>query len=213
MFEALMVELFVPEAEWGPTSWGTNHPRYIQAQIKHGLEETMCGYWGFSPCNNGQDKYGEYGVDCIGIRPDGYCPNDDGTTADYGLFPIRSPQPTPRPEEYTNCVVTPHASFLALEFAPEETLENLANLRRDFEVYGELGFYDGVNVQTGQVSRCHLALDQGMIMAAVANYLQDDLLEGYFAPQIETEVRPLLAEEIFCPQPSSEIEFTLQAER
>jgi hypothetical protein len=213
MFEALMVELFVPEAEWGPTSWGTNHPRYIQAQIKHGLEETMCGYWGFSPCNNGQDKYGEYGVDCIGIRPDGYCPNDDGTTADYGLFPIRSPQPTPRPEEYTNCVVTPHASFLALEFAPEETLENLANLRRDFEVYGELGFYDGVNVQTGQVSRCHLALDQGMIMAAVANYLLDDLLEGYFAPQIETEVRPLLAEEIFCPQPSSEIEFTLQAER
>jgi hypothetical protein len=181
MFEALMVELFVPEAKWGPESWGTNHPRYTQAQIKHGLEETTCGYWGFSPSNNGSDEYCEYGVDCLGMKPDGYCPNDDRTLVDHSCPPGRPAQPTPSPEEYTNCVVTPHASFLALEFAPEETLENLANLRRDFEVYGKLGFYDGVNVQTGQVSRCHLALDQGMIMAALANYLQDDRLEGYFA--------------------------------
>jgi len=198
MFEALMVELFVPEAEWGPTSWGINHPRYIQAQIKHGLEETTCGYWGFSPSNNGQDEYREYGVDCLGIRPDGYCPNDDMTMVEGVCPPLRTPQPTPRPEEYTNCVVTPHAAFLALEFAPEETLENLANLRRDFEIYGELGFYDGVNVDTGQVSRCHLALDQGMIMAALANYLLDDRLEEYFAPQIAPEIMPLLAEETFC---------------
>ena len=94
--------------------------------------------------------------------------------------------------------MTPHAVFLALEFAPEEALKNLENLRRDFAIYGPLGFYDGVNVQTGQVSRCHLALDQGMIMAAIANYVKDDCLEGYFAPQIEAEVRPLMAEEIFC---------------
>jgi hypothetical protein len=199
MFEALMVELFVPEAEWGPESWGINHPRYVQAQIVHGLEETGCGYWGFSPSNNGLDEYHEYGVDCLGMEPNGYYPNDDGTSVDHGCLSVRPPQPTPSPEEYTNCVVTPHASFLALEFAPEETLENLRNLQRDFEVYGEFGFYDGVNVQTGQVSRCHLALDQGMIMAALANHLQDDRLEGYFAPQIKQSVQPLLAEEAFCP--------------
>jgi hypothetical protein len=94
--------------------------------------------------------------------------------------------------------VTPHASFLALEFAPEETLGNLANLQRDFDIYGERGFYDGVKVDTGQVSRCHLALDQGMIMAALANYLLDDRLEGHFASQIAPEIMPLLAEETFC---------------
>jgi hypothetical protein len=198
MFEALMVELFVPEAEWAPASWGVSHSLYVQAQIAHGLREAQCGYWGFSPCNNAQDEYREYGVDAIGMNPDGYPPNDDGTLVDYGGCSLdRPPQPTPPPEAYTNCTVTPHATFLALEFAQEEALENLANLRRDFEVYGRLGFYDGVNTQTGGVSRCCLALDQGMIMAALGNYLQGDCLEDYFAPQIETPIRPLLAEETF----------------
>jgi hypothetical protein len=197
MFEALMVELFVPEAEWGPASWGINHPRYVQAQIEHGLEEAQYGYWGFSPSNNAQDDYHEYGVDAIGMAPDGYPSNDDGTLVDYGYPPDRPSQPPPPPEAYTNGVVTLHATFLALEFAPEETLENLANLRREFGVYDEFGFCDSVNVGTGEVSDCYLALDQGMIMAALANYLQHDRLENYFAPQIEAQVRPLLAEETF----------------
>jgi hypothetical protein len=200
MFEALMVELFVPEAEWGPTSWGINHPRYVQIQIEHGLEETRYRYWGFSPSNNGSDEYHEYGVDAIGMNPDGYPSNDDNTLVDYGNCSLDRPaQPLPPPEAYTNGVVTLHATFLALEFAPAEALENLANLQRDFDVYGKLGFYDAVNVQTGEVSGCYLALDQGMIMAALANYLQDDRLENYFAPQVEAQVRPLLAEETFCP--------------
>ena len=193
-----MVELFVPEAEWGPTSWGINHPRYVQAQIEHGLEEAQYCCWGFSPSNNALDEYHEYGVDAIGMFPDGYPSNDDNTLVDSGCPPDRPPQPPPSPEAYTNGVVTLHATFLALEFAPEEALENLANLRRDFDVYGKFGFYDGVNVQTGEVSRCHLALDQGMIMAALANYLQDDRLENYFGPQIEAGVQPLLAAETFC---------------
>jgi Putative glucoamylase len=57
-------------------------------------------------------------------------------------------------------VVTPRASFLAMAFDRRAALANLAKLRRDFDVYGEGGFYDAVNVDTGQVSRFWLALDQ-----------------------------------------------------
>ena len=53
----------------------------------------------------------------------------------------------------------------------EAALANLANLERDFDVYGEGGFYDAVDVVTGTVSRYYLALDQGMVMAALANEL------------------------------------------
>lgn len=49
MFEALMVPLFVPEAEWSPQSWGLTHQRYVRSQIEHGMEEAEYGYWGFSP--------------------------------------------------------------------------------------------------------------------------------------------------------------------
>ena len=41
MFEALMVPLFVPEDQWGPRSWGVNHPLYVRGQIEHGAKSRM----------------------------------------------------------------------------------------------------------------------------------------------------------------------------
>ncbi len=198
MFEALMVTLLVPEEEWGPQSWGINHPLYVQAQIEHGLEDAQYGYWGFSPSNNPSGGYREYGVDAIGMNPDGYASNNDNTLVDYGFGDCRPAQPLPPPSAYTNGVVTPHAVFLALDFAPAAALENLQNLREDFDVYTELGFYDAVNVDTGEVSHYYLALDQGMIMAALGNYLRNDRLQHYFTRgEIEQAIRPLLAMEQF----------------
>ena len=55
-----------------------------------------------------------------------------------------------------------------------------------------------MNVDTGEVSRYYLALDQGMIMAALGNYLRHDRLEYYFTHgEIEQAIRPLLAMEQF----------------
>jgi hypothetical protein len=207
MFEALMVPLFVPEEQWGPRSWGVNHPLYVQAQIEHGLEEGSehtTGYWGFSPSNNPAGGYSEYGVDAIGLNPDGYASdNPERTLVDYGFGDCR-PAATPTGDGYRDRVVTPHASFLALDFDREAALANLANLERDFDVYGEYGFYDAVNVDTnpanpnsGQVSRYYLALDQGMIMAALGNELLNDRLQRYFAREIDKAIQPLLAMEEF----------------
>jgi hypothetical protein len=95
-------------------------------------------------------------------------------------------------------VVTPHASFLALPYARRAALDNLAKLRRDFDVYGEGGFFDAVNVDNGQVSRYWLALDQGMVMAALGNELTGDRLQRYLTRgPVERAVRPLLAMEEF----------------
>jgi hypothetical protein len=198
MFEALMVPLLVPEARWGPRSWGVNHPLYVRAQVEHGLEEAGYGYWGFSPSNNPSGGYREYGVDAIGLNPDGYASNNDNTLVDYGFGDCRPAQLLPPPEAYTNGVVTPHASFLALPYARRAALDNLAKLRRDFDIYGEGGFFDAVNVDNGQVSRYWLALDQGMVMAALGNELTGDRLQRYLTRgPVERAVRPLLAMEEF----------------
>lgn len=193
-----MVTLLVPEEEWGPQSWGINHPLYVRAQIEHGLEEAEYGYWGFSPSNNPSGGYREYGVDAIGMNTDGYASNNDNTYVDYGFGDCRPGQPIPPASAYTNGVVTPHAVFLALDFAPREALKNMRNLREDFDIYGEMGFYDAVNVDTGQVSHYYLALDQGMIMAALGNRLSNDDMIRYFTKgAIKREIRPLLALEEF----------------
>jgi len=200
MFEALMSNLLVPEAEWGPQSWGVNHPRFVQAQLEHGLHEAEYGYWGFSPASDPHGGYREYGVDPLGIDANGYTSDATRTTVDYGFddCPGRSIQSIPTSEQYVTGVVTPHASFLALEFAPEEALNNLLNLRNDFAIYNEdFGFYDSVQVSNGLVARRFLALDQGMIMLALANYLTDGEFRRYFADVIEDAIRPLMQMETF----------------
>jgi hypothetical protein len=198
MFEALMVPLFVPEERWGPRSWGVNHPLYVRAQIEHGLDEARYGYWGFSPSDNPSGGYSAYGVDAIGMQADGYPSNNDNTFVDHGFGDCRPAKPDPPPAAYTNGVVTPHASFLALRYAPHAALANLARMRSHFDIYGKGGFYDAVNVQTGQVARSYLALDQGMVMAAAANAMSGDSLRGFFAHgAIDQRIRPLLAMEQF----------------
>jgi hypothetical protein len=194
MFEALMVPLFVPEARWAPRSWGINHPLYVRAQIEHGLDDARYGYWGFSPAEKPGGGYRTYGVDAIGAFRDGYTSNEDDTQF--------NPDRPPPPAAYTNGVVTPHASFLALSFAPREALANLESIAAKFPAYGPHGFHDSVNVSSGKVSECVLALDQGMIMAAIANALADGAMQRAFTEgEIEAAVRTLIAPEEFTAGP------------
>jgi hypothetical protein len=166
-----MVPLFVPEARWAPRSWGINHPLYVRAHIEHGRDEAHLGSWGFSPASRPGGGYQTYGVDAIGADPDGY---------------------------QSGNVVTPHASFLALAFAPHEAIANLRALEARFPVYGPYGFDDAVNVTTGAVSDTILVLDHGMIMAALANVLARGAMQRAFVDgSFEAVIRPLLAMEEF----------------
>ncbi len=200
-----MPSLFVPEERWGPGSWGANHPVTARAQIHHGLREARYGYWGFSPANIPEGGYGIYGVDGIGMDPTGNASNEQKTLIDHGYpgCPDRPAKPDPPAKAYTNGVVTPHAAFLALRYAPREALDNLRRLERDFPgMYGKWGFRDTVNVQTRRVSDYYLSLDQGMVMAALGNALGDDVLRRAFVTKAtERTVRPLLGVEEFNTDP------------
>jgi hypothetical protein len=205
MFEALMPALFVPEERWAPRSWGVNHPVTVQAQIYHGLREAHYGYWGFSPSTTPEGGYSAYGVDAIGMNPTGYPSNEDNTLVDHGFAgcPGRDPQPGPPPSAYTNGVVTPHAAFLALRYAPDAAMTDIKKLAHDFPgLYTKWGFRDSVNVDSGVVSSSYLSLDQGMIMAAIGNALRGDFLRQAFAgPDVERALRPVIGIEQFGASP------------
>ena len=195
MFEALMPDLFVPEAQWGPRSWGRNHPATVAAQIEHGMNDAKYGYWGFSPASNPAGGYGVYGVDAMGMDTDGYPSDVQGSKYDAGFGDCRPAGPDP---SYVDGVVTPHAAFLALPYAKGPVMSNLARLKRDFDSYGRGGFYDAVNVGTGQVATRYLSLDQSMIMGAIGNDLARDVLKRAFVTRdFERAVRPLLGAETF----------------
>lgn len=199
-FEAFMVPLVVPEEEWGPDSWGVTHPLYAESMIEFSMDEADYGYWGHSPSSNPAGGYREYGIDYIGMEPNGYAADVDRLTLvdpgwdDPNCF--RAPDPI---EDYGQGVVTPHAAAIALDFAPEAAYENLVNLETDFpDLYGPGGFKDAVNVETGQIADRYLSLDQGMFMAALANELRNDRLQHYFSHgAVEKALRPLMAMEEF----------------
>jgi hypothetical protein len=144
----------------------------------HGLEVAGYGPWGFSPANVREGGYAAYGVDAIGMDPNGYPSNEDVTLVDRGFpgCPGRDPVPDPPQSAYTNGVVTPHAAFLALRYRPRLALSNLRRLESMPGVFGKWGFADSVNVETGLPSPAFLSLDQGMIMAALGNALGGDVL-------------------------------------
>jgi hypothetical protein len=207
MFEALMPSLFVPEEIWAPNSWGVNHPLTVASQIHHGLVEAGYGYWGFSPANIPEGGYDAWGVDAIGMNPDGYPSNEDHTYVDHG-FPgcpgAHEAKADPPPSAYTNGVVTPHAAFLALRWAPDAAISDLKRLQNDFAIYDRWGFRDSVNVDTGAVSNAYLSLDQGIIMAAIGNAVAGDMIRDAFATKpIEDGLRPVIGQEVFGAGPVS----------
>ncbi|WP_154796121.1 glucoamylase family protein [Occultella kanbiaonis] len=195
MFEELMPDLFVPEQRWAPDSWGANHPLAVQAHIRHGLDEADYGYWGFSPASNPFGGYNAYGVDVIGMQSDGYFSDIEGTDVDGGFGDCRegaNPEP-----EFGDGVVTPHAAFLAIPYAPREAVDNLAGIEDELGAYGPGGFFDSVAV-SGTAAERYLSLDQGMILGALGNVLGHDALHRYFARgEVAQVIRPLIGMEEF----------------
>ena len=121
MFEALMPDLFVPEERWAPRWWGVNHPLTVRAQIHHGLNEAGYGVLGLLALQHARGR-----LRGLRRRRDRHRPGRRAVQQgqDAGRPRLRraapaAPLPDPPPSAYTNGVVTPHAAFLGLRYAPE----------------------------------------------------------------------------------------------
>lgn len=188
MFEELMPDLFVPEAAWAPRAWGVNHPLHVRAQREHGMDEAGYGYWGFSPSSDPAGGYREYGVDALGLNPEGYFSDQEKT--DY-----RHDAP---PAQYGDGVVTPHAGFLGMQYEPDAGFENLQRIETELGCYGPGGFLDAAATRSGQIAHRYLSLDQSMVMGALGNILLGDRLRGWFADaRVEGALRPVIGQEEF----------------
>jgi len=198
MFEALMPDLFVPEASWAPRSWGVNHALTVRAHREFGLEDAKYGYWGFSPASRpgGNPDYSAWGVEAIGMSPGGYPSDMENTVFDPGFGTCRvgtAPNPT-----WGDGVVTPHAAFLAMQYEPQQAYDNLAKIERELKAYGEGGFYDAVAVKSGVIAKRYLSLDQAMVLGAIGNVFCDNVIRRNFIKgEVQSTIKPLIGIEEF----------------
>ncbi|HEX2486146.1 MAG TPA: glucoamylase family protein [Myxococcota bacterium] len=171
MFEALLPTLLVDERRLAPRSLGRNGEAYVEVQRRFAIEELGLPVWGMSPSATPgayEGYYREYGVPPLGVLG------------------------------YEGSVVTPHASALALAFAPEAATANLKRLVELYPIYGDFGFYDAADPRTGRVAPIYLTLDQTMTFIAIANHLRDGVMQKLFAADpIARRALPLLAAEDF----------------
>ncbi len=77
-------------------------------------------------------------------------------------------------------VVTPHASALAIGDFPREVVGNLRALEKLGARSPRHGFYDALDLSTGQVAKNFLMLDQSMLFLSLVNYLDDDIIREHF---------------------------------
>ncbi len=174
MFEGLMPNEIVPETSWGTRGFGLADARTVQVQIKYATQQLHDPVWGMSPSSTPDDTggYGGYGVE--GLAFPYYGTGADASHPNEGLSQCHGCA--------TEDVVTPHASFLALDVAPQQAFANITALRTRYPgVYGPDGFFNAVNPATGAVGHRDLVLDQSMIMAALDNALRDRALQRDFA--------------------------------
>ncbi len=168
LFEALMPTLVLKEKDLAPNGLGLNDLRHTLIQIREAKETLHYPVWGMSPSSVPDDGYSEYGVKDLGSK---------------GYKPV---------------VVTPHVTFLALEFAPQEAIANLRKMMALYDIYGECGFYDAVNPISGAVALKYLCLDQSMAFIALNNYLNAGAIRNRFhSDPLFKKMEPLLRDEKF----------------
>jgi hypothetical protein len=172
MFEALMPTLVVDEKRHAPRSLGVNDERHVLVQRRFATEELGNPVWGMSPSSvpkpDADSSYSEFGIRILGMRG------------------------------YKEGAVTPHAAALAIGFAPAEAIANLRTLAERYPAYGDFGFYDAVDPKSGAVAHSYLALDQSMVLIALANYLTEGKVQQHFASDpITQRFLPVLALESF----------------
>lgn len=174
MFEGLMPNEIVPETSWGTHSFGLADVRTAEVQIRYATQELHYPVWGMSPSSTPNDSgdYASYGVE--GLKFPYYGTGASTSHPNLGLSQCHGCA--------TENVVTPYASFLALDVVPERAYANIQALRRLYPgLYGADGFFDAVEPVTGAVGHRYLVLDQSMIMASLDNALHNRALQRDFA--------------------------------
>jgi hypothetical protein len=171
LFEFLMPTMVLHEQKFGSKGLGLNDRIVTELQRDYALREKKYPVWGISPSATADGRrwmYGEYGVKRLGVKG----------------YPDRG-------------VITPHASFLALDALPKEAIKNIRKLLT-YNIYGEYGFYDSISFPNERVNTQYLALDQGMVLIPIANYLKKGVIQDYFHQDpVGKKAKELLGKEDF----------------
>jgi cyclic beta-1,2-glucan synthetase len=136
-----------------------------------------------------------------GISESSYATRDAGGSYGYHAFGI--PQLAIFHSEVKALVISPYSTFLALNTLPKSSLENLRRMAHD-GWFGDYGFYESADYTASrdrlwrheyELIRCWMAHHQGMSLLAIANFLAEGVVQGWFHSHPRVLATQLLLDE------------------
>jgi cyclic beta-1,2-glucan synthetase len=126
---------------------------------------------------------------------------DDSGNYSYLAFGV--PQLAIHKPDFGGPVVSPYSTLLALPIDPPAALRNLRMMQRKRWI-GDYGFYESLDFSPSrhnsqprnpQVVRCWMAHHLGMSLVSIANYLRNEVVQGWFHSDPRVQATELLLQE------------------
>jgi len=117
----------------------------------------------------------------------------------YRYFAFGVPQLAIFKPEQDTPVISPYSTFLALDIDPIAAIRNLRKMQRK-RWLAAYGFYEALDYSRAQsrapeVVRCWMAHHQGMSLLAIANFLDDEIVQRWFHSNPRVQATELLLQE------------------
>jgi cyclic beta-1,2-glucan synthetase len=121
----------------------------------------------------------------------------------YHYFAFGVPQLAIFKPEQDGPVISPYSTCLALDVDPEAALKNLRSMERKGWL-GPYGFYEALDftpskrdgkIRGAEVVRCWMAHHEGMSLLAIANFLDEKILQEWFHSHPRVQATELLLQE------------------
>ena len=127
-----------------------------------------------------------------GIGESAYDELDNALNYKYKAF--STPYLKAKEDKENRIVLSPYSSLMAMELFPEDVYENM-NKFKNIDMYGEYGFYEAYDYDNKGVVLAYFAHHQGMILAALTNYLKAGAIKNYFHDNVNVKTFDLLLKE------------------
>ncbi len=136
-----------------------------------------------------------------GISESAYCKLDEAGNYQYYAFGL--PHLALHKREMNALVISPYSTFLALTVDPVGAVRNLRRMA-DMGWFGSRGFYEAADFTSAkrkfwqhrhQLVPCWMAHHQGMSLLALANFLNDNVVQKWFHAERRVQATELLLHE------------------
>ena len=127
-----------------------------------------------------------------GISESAYNELDNSLNYKYKAF--STPYLKAKEDKENRIVISPYASIMAMELAPELVYENIKKFK-ELDMESIYGLYEAYDYDNKGVVKSYFAHHQGMILLGITNYLKKDIIKNYFHANVNIKTFEILLKE------------------